>query len=519
MTHSPTSDVLMGAETEYGFSLIPTGAGAISASDAAGALVSLARSRLRNLPDRNSYGLFLENGSRLYCDCGHAELATPEVVSPFDLVRYQIAGDRLLSWLASELGTKHQAEPVLFKTCVDYHSKVSFGAHESYSFWGDRSVIPPQILPFLASRLVVAGHGGFNNLSRGISFAISPRAHHLAHDVSEDSTSERGLFNTREETLCRAADYHRIHLLHGENLCSPLGSLVRFGSTSLCLKLIEAGLRPGDEIKLQSPVEALRVFTADPGLEATAPRQDGSPVTAIEIQRGYLEWVENCLGEPWMPGWAPSICRAWRDILERLEQCPESLEGSLDWKIKFRLYTRHLERRGFSWDRVWQWNQLLCASSADDPGPVVARAARRGLQREEMDRFMAVRAELFELDVRFSQQSPRGLYVQLAEAGALDASDLAPASDAIAKATADPPEGSRARLRGLLVRELAAARNGYVCDWSGIWDGEGTRCVDFSEPFQTEATWVGPTRDGTSTGDDLDVPEGIRAYLTRRRPR
>ena len=67
--------------------------------------MELARESLPYLPDRGSNGVFLQNGSRLYLDCGgHPELATPELANPWDACRYALAGDRILGTIADRLG-------------------------------------------------------------------------------------------------------------------------------------------------------------------------------------------------------------------------------------------------------------------------------------------------------------------------------------------------------------------------------------------------------------------------------
>lgn len=42
--------------------------------------------------------------ARLYVDCGHPELATPEVSNPWDAVRYTIAGKRILERALARTG-------------------------------------------------------------------------------------------------------------------------------------------------------------------------------------------------------------------------------------------------------------------------------------------------------------------------------------------------------------------------------------------------------------------------------
>ena len=93
---------LFGLETEYGLAA-QEGEGAEDAFGLAGGneqaawdLVDAVRDVLPALPDLSPCGSFLSNGSRVYLDSGHPELATPEVSTPWDLVRYALAGERIL---------------------------------------------------------------------------------------------------------------------------------------------------------------------------------------------------------------------------------------------------------------------------------------------------------------------------------------------------------------------------------------------------------------------------------------
>jgi len=57
----------------------------------------------------------------------------------------------------------------------------------------------------------------------GLRFTLSPRVRFLEREVSNNSTRDRGIFHTKDETL--AADgYHRLHIICGESLCSETRS-------------------------------------------------------------------------------------------------------------------------------------------------------------------------------------------------------------------------------------------------------------------------------------------------------
>ena len=101
---------LFGLETEYAlFRPGPRGV-RVGQGSALSRFMELARENLPHLPDRGSSGVFLQNGSRLYLDCGgHPELASPELANPWDACRYALAGDRILAMIADRLAAGERA--------------------------------------------------------------------------------------------------------------------------------------------------------------------------------------------------------------------------------------------------------------------------------------------------------------------------------------------------------------------------------------------------------------------------
>ena len=55
-------------------------------------------------------------------------------------------------------------------------------------------------------------------------------------------------------------------------------------------------------------------------------------------------------------------------------------------------------------------------------------------------------------------------------------------------AMSEPPEGSRAALRGNTIRALHG-RGVARGEWTGVWDFTGKRALDLADPFATEERW------------------------------
>ncbi|MFY9574291.1 MAG: proteasome accessory factor PafA2 family protein, partial [Blastocatellia bacterium] len=346
----------MGIETEYAIAgLTPVG-DAHEQTDLVTRFMGLARKELVYLPDAGS-GLFLENGSRFYMDYGnHPELGTPECSHPCDVVRYTLAGERILAELASKMkGELAGVDVVLFKSNVDYgESPVTWGCHESYMHRAATNALSDDVIPHLVSRIIYTGAGGFNSLSRGLEFTLSPRVRHLENVVSNNSTSDRGIFHTKDESLSKPG-FHRLHIICGESLCSQTAMWLKVATTALVVALSEAGLRPGEDVRLRAPLQAMQTLAADPSCTASVETTSGRRLSAIEIQYHYLTLAERYVHLARMPAWAADVCSEWRAVLNRLLDAPDSVASTLDWAIKRAMYSKYVSDRGIAWESLPYW--------------------------------------------------------------------------------------------------------------------------------------------------------------------
>ncbi len=505
---------LFGIETEYALTGLDAGGNPTDRDIVLARLMRLVRGRLPYLPDPTGRGVFLANGARFYIDIpDHPEFTTPECANPWDAVRYVQAGERIIAGLAAELRGLRLREVVILRSNVDYSGTGStWGTHESFQHRSPPSELPEQIIPHLVSRLIYTGAGGFNSrFLRGIEFTLSPRVPHLENKISGESTHSRGIFHTKDETLS-SAGYHRLHILCGESVCSEISAWLKIGTTAIVVAMIEAGLRPGDAVQLRSPLAAMRCFAGDPTCRTTAPSETGAALTALDIQRHYLEMAEAHLQAPSMPPWAGQVCRAWRDMLRALESAPDSVATPRDGAIKRALFKQRPRRRGIAWESLPHWNHVATKLSdalqragvadqrppveviLDEHGPVADEVYRLNpylsthrLRWDDLRSFIELRQDLFEIDTRFGQLGETGLFNCLDSAGVL--THRVSGVDNIEQAMEHPPALGRAGVRGRYVRELSSNGKRYECDWYGIWDHQEHVVLDLSDPFADAAQW------------------------------
>lgn len=511
----PVAGLLFGVETEYAVAGLRPSGEAMGREEIVRSLMDAARQRLVWAPDSHpGAGMFLQNASRLYVDCGlHPELASAECANPWDAVRHIEAGHRILAELASsvEADSAPGTEVLCFRSNVDLSgTRATWACHENYLHSRPQSQLQSQMIPHLVTRVIYTGAGGFNPFSQGLEFTLSPRMAHFECVVTENSTRDRGLWHTKSEPLCDG--YKRLHVLCGESQCSETATFLKIGATALVTAMSDAGLKPGSAVQLADPLEALRIVTGDPTCRKKLRMTGGEERTAIGIQRHYLEMAEAHAGHACMPAWTSDVCRRWRSVLDLLEGAPDSVSQTLDWGIKWALYKNHARNLGIRWDVLPILNQaaaLLATQvlpdtpDASESLPIV-RSARRsarspdessgvepllhshGLERSDLDNLLARRQEFFALETRFGQLGPRGIFHTLDAAAVL--SHRIPGVDNIDHAVTNPPAGSRASIRGQVIRRLASVSH-LQCTWEEIVDYRERRVLDLSDPFAQEESW------------------------------
>jgi hypothetical protein len=381
-----------------------------------------------------------------------------------------------------------------------------------------QEVLQPQIIPHFATRLIYSSAGGFNPLSRGLEFTLSPRLiAHFDHVVGGSTTGagERSLFNTRQEPL--SGSYQRLHAICGESLCSHSSAYLKVATTALICAMADAGLEPGSGLLLADPLAAMRTVALDVTCKEPLQMADGNRMTAIEIQRHYLEQAEAHLGAPFMPDWGAEACRRWRKILDMLSGAPRAVEHTLDWGIKLALFARHANNLGIRWDELDCMNQVIervaaalgarkvsLASNAIQHAIESKRSMQkgvaalepllqsRGLGWEDVRILLSCREKLLALDWKFGQigkfgqNGPNGIFDMLDAAGVLD--HRISEEDDIERAMTEPPNSGRAQVRGNVIRRLAGVPN-VRCDWQSVVNRAEAKVLDLSDPFTREELW------------------------------
>jgi hypothetical protein len=501
--NSQVKPFLMGSETEYAASGRDEQGALLYGEDVYALLAEVVRRERRWLPDAaDEGGMFLENGARLYLDCGHPEYATPECRTPEQVVCHERAGEELLARARREV---MRARPGLrlsvAKNNIDpvEPDEVSYGTHESYTCWVAAEAAAPQLVPHLVSRIVYAGSGALTAHPEGHGFELSQRARHLCNVTGDDTTGERAIFSTRVREDYDGADggWVRVHLIGKDSQRSPFGTYLTFATTGLLIEMLNRGHAVGRGLALAEPVQALRTISRDPWLRARVLLADGRRLTALEIQETYLGECDQALQRGGLPEWAAEAVRHWRETLAGLAKGPLRLADRLDPYCKLLICEHELLRAGYDWadlrDALGRLKALrdghaegvIAAVLAGSAAGLAAEAAaeydqaltRSGAGQERVLDRLRFAVRLQALDFHYHELG--GLYDALRADGRVRSVVGGPAE--VEGATREAPPGGRAAARAACVRELQ--EGGWNADWGSLWHVPSNRFVDLHDPF------------------------------------
>lgn len=435
---------IYGIETEFGVTCTSQGRRRLTPDE-------VARYMFRSVVRwGRSSNVFLGNGARLYLDVGsHPEYATAECDDLLDLVAHDRAGELVVQQLVDDAQTRLAEDEVdgeiyVFKNNVDSAGN-SYGCHENFlvARTDDFGAITEGLLPFLISRQLVAGTGKVMTTSQGPVFSVSQRADHIWEGVSSATTRSRPIINTRDEPHADAERYRRMHVIVGDSTMTETTTLLKVGSASLVLRMLESGVRM-DHLRLENPIRAIRDISLDITGRATVRLADGRQMSGLELQQAYLDGVLELVEREGIDDAVTTqVVELWQRTLTAIETDRLDLVATeVDWVVKHRLLD--------------------------------AYAASRGVGMED--------PRIAQLDLAYHDIDPqRGVHHVLQRAGRV----ARVVDDArVAAAVDTPPQTTRARLRGDFVRAAREHGRDFTVDWVHLKLNDATqRTILCKDPF------------------------------------
>ena len=436
---------IFGLENEYGVTCTLEGQRRLSPDEVARYLFR------RVVSWGRSSNVFLANGARLYLDVGsHPEYATPECDNVYDVVVHDKAGERILEQLL--IGAEHRlveegirGDIYLFKNNTDSAGN-SYGCHENYltSRRDDLGSYSEVLIPFLVSRQIYAGAGKVLQTARGAMYCVSQRAEHIWEGVSSATTRSRPIINTRDEPHADAERYRRLHVIVGDSNMSEYTSFLKVGAAALMLRMLEEPNVVLRDMTLENPIRAIREISHDMTCRRRVRLANGREVSALEIQSEYLERALRFAEHHELDPLEKQALQMWEDCLTRIADDPLTLDREVDWVIKYKLLEAYRER-----------HDLSLADS---------RVALVDLQYHDINRSRSL----------FYRMQRRGLVERVCD------------DHDITQAVENPPQTTRARLRGEFIKRAKERRRDFTVDWVHLkLNDQAQRTVLCKDPFRS----------------------------------
>ena len=436
---------IFGLENEYGVTCTFRGQRRLSPDEVARYLFR------RVVHWGRSSNVFLENGARLYLDVGsHPEYATPECDSVLDLVAHDKAGERVLEALLSAAELRLHEEGIsgdvyLFKNNTDSAGN-SYGCHENYlvARQGEFARMAEVLIPFFVTRQVFAGAGKILHGPRGAQYCLSQRAEHIWEGVSSATTRSRPIINTRDEPHADAERYRRLHVIVGDSNMSEFTTYLKVGVTDLVLRMVEGNTVMRD-LTLENPIRAIREISHDVACRKKVRLANGREMSALDIQEQYLDRALRFAEHRQLDPAARRILGEWEQALAALRaQDLDRLVTKVDWVAKYFLIRGYRQKHGYP---------------LSHPKVALMDLAYHDVNRD------------------------RGLYYMLERR---DMMERAVTERDVQRAMHDPPQTTRARLRGEFIRQAKQRRRDFTVDWVHLkLNDQAQRTVLCKDPFRS----------------------------------
>ena len=434
---------IYGLETEYGVTCTFRGQRRLTPDE-------VARYLFRDVVAwGRSSNAFLPNGGRLYLDVGsHPEYATPECDSLVEAVTHDRAGERIVEQLAISAEERLEAESVrgtvfVFKNNTDSAGN-SYGCHENYLTRrsDDPSLYSSHLIPFLITRQIYAGAGKVLNTARGPIYAISQRADHIWEGLSSATTRSRPIINSRDEPHADAESFRRLHVIVGDSNMSEYTTFLKVGVVACVLRMLEDPTVSFRDFSLENPIRAIRDISHDMTCRQRVQLATGRELSALDIQREFLQVALDYSDRRGFNDEEMMALRMWEHCITAIERDPMELDTEVDWVIKYKLIEAYRERHGLA---------------LSDPQVQLVDLQYHDVSRE------------------------RGMFYKLENRNrAKRICD----NESIEIARQEPPQTTRARLRGEFIRRARERGRDVTVDWVHLKvNDQAQRTVLCKDPF------------------------------------
>lgn len=404
-------------------------------------------------PHAQPVRLWHTNGSCSYIDTGdHPEHATPECCLIKDAVLYAKAGELLMSGIFSKPFI-NGSRIVLFKNNLgcDENGVVSgqYGCHENYLAHGlnlENGLIRKAFIPFLITRQIMDGAGWWEPNG---TFLFSQRSVSMESEWGRSTTNNRPLI-TLKDTMNDTGP-GRLHLIIGDANILDMACFLKLGTTSLVLSLLESKCAPA--IECYHPVQTMKSVARQPDITIPCDTLmlDGKKLSVFDVQVIYYEAAKQYF----------------------FSSTHESEEARDEFCIVLDFWEQALNAL-YRRDQKWMLGRLDWATKQ--------YLAERIIKQTKSPSLSDIRKLRKTVDILYHNVTDRTLQERIYNQWP----DRRLVTDKqVEKARYFPPQGTRARMRGLFIASILDIKNRIKSgvDWMSCIDGDLPNVCKFPDPF------------------------------------
>jgi proteasome accessory factor A len=225
---------------------------------------------------------------------------------------------------------------------------------------------------------------------------------------------------------------------------SEYATFLKVGTTSILLRMLEDQAVVLRDMTLENPIRAIREISHDTSCRRRVRLANGREASALDIQAEYLARAQRYHEQKGFSPLEEQALQMWEHCLTAIEKDPLTLDRECDWVIKHRLIEAYRERHGVPLSHP--------------------KVALMDLQYHDVSR-------------------DRGLFYRMQQKGLVE---RVCTDEAIETAVEEPPQTTRARLRGEFIRKAKERRRDFTVDWVHLkLNDQAQRTVLCKDPFKS----------------------------------
>jgi proteasome accessory factor A len=131
---------------------------------------------------------------------------------------------------------------------------------------------------------------------------------------------------------------------------SDYSNVLKVGTTSLIISMIEDNFVDFSEVSLTNPVDEIKLISKDLEMKQTYTVKNGKKLTAINIQEWYLEKSKSYLSKIGYDDYSRQVVEFWEQTLTGLKTDKWILADRIDWIAKLSLINKYREKQDLKLD-------------------------------------------------------------------------------------------------------------------------------------------------------------------------